>query len=131
MLVLFETAAGFALFKILDKGKNSRVEDTRSSLYSGVKRISHILKLEAFSHELKAIVADDELAIPLFGDTYGEEGYKVILVKDDYSITCYHVVSGSTHSSLCCSHAFAEVLLGLSQTSGNVFSLIESFSQLN
>ena len=40
MLVLFETPAGFALFKVLDEGKLNKVEVILSSILVSIKRKS-------------------------------------------------------------------------------------------
>ncbi|CAI9108940.1 OLC1v1008653C2 [Oldenlandia corymbosa var. corymbosa] len=48
MLVLFETPAGFALFKVLDEGKLSKVEDL-SKEFSTADSARKIVKLKAFS----------------------------------------------------------------------------------
>lgn len=48
MLVLFETPAGFALFKVLDEGKLHKVEDLPEEFESG-ESARKILKLKAFS----------------------------------------------------------------------------------
>ncbi|KAK4773511.1 hypothetical protein SAY87_028530 [Trapa incisa] len=48
MLVLFETPAGFALFKILDEGKLSKVEDLSRDFLS-VESAKKVVKLKAFS----------------------------------------------------------------------------------
>lgn len=48
MLVLFETPAGFALFKVLDEGKLSRVEDLGKD-FNSVDSARQVVKLKAFS----------------------------------------------------------------------------------
>ncbi|KAL1829477.1 hypothetical protein ACET3Z_007889 [Daucus carota] len=48
MLLLFETPAGFALFKVLDEGKLSKVEDL-SKEFDTVDAARKIVKLKAFS----------------------------------------------------------------------------------
>lgn len=48
MLVLFETPAGFALFKVLDEGKLSKVEDIWKD-FSGADTARQVVKLKAFS----------------------------------------------------------------------------------
>ncbi|KAK3025103.1 hypothetical protein RJ639_044343 [Escallonia herrerae] len=48
MLVLFETPAGFALFKVLDEGKLSKVEDL-SKEFSTPDSSRQVVKLKAFS----------------------------------------------------------------------------------
>ncbi|KAI8021682.1 putative nucleolar protein 5-2 [Camellia lanceoleosa] len=48
MLVLFETPAGFALFKVLDEGKLSKVEDLWNE-FSTAESSRQIVKLKAFS----------------------------------------------------------------------------------
>lgn len=48
MLVLFETPAGFALFKVLDEGKLSRVEDLWKN-FSSADTARQVVKLKAFS----------------------------------------------------------------------------------
>ncbi|KAK4366470.1 hypothetical protein RND71_014350 [Anisodus tanguticus] len=48
MLVLFETPAGFALFKVLDEGKLSKVEDLWKE-FSSTDSARKIVKLKAFS----------------------------------------------------------------------------------
>ncbi|EEF49729.1 nucleolar protein nop56, putative [Ricinus communis] len=48
MLVLFETPAGFALFKVLDEGKLSKVEDL-SKEFSTADSARKVVKLKAFS----------------------------------------------------------------------------------
>ncbi|XP_065853292.1 probable nucleolar protein 5-1 [Euphorbia lathyris] len=48
MLVLFETPAGFALFKVLDEGKLSKVEDL-SQEFSTSDSARKVVKLKAFS----------------------------------------------------------------------------------
>ncbi|CAI8616915.1 unnamed protein product [Vicia faba] len=48
MLLLFETAAGFALFKVLDEGKLSKVEDLQES-FSSAATARKVVKLKAFS----------------------------------------------------------------------------------
>lgn len=48
MLVLFETPAGFALFKVLDEGKLSKVEDLWKE-FSTADSARKIVKLKAFS----------------------------------------------------------------------------------
>ncbi|XP_047338387.1 probable nucleolar protein 5-2 [Impatiens glandulifera] len=48
MLVLFETPAGFALFKVLDEGKLSKVEDL-SKEFSSAESARQIVKLKAFN----------------------------------------------------------------------------------
>ncbi|KAL8113366.1 hypothetical protein AgCh_020621 [Apium graveolens] len=48
MLLLFETPAGFALFKVLDEGKLSKVEDL-SKEFDTVDSARKIVKLKAFS----------------------------------------------------------------------------------
>ncbi|CAN4096172.1 unnamed protein product [Withania somnifera] len=48
MLVLFETPAGFALFKVLDEGKLSKVEDL-STEFSTSDSARKVVKLKAFS----------------------------------------------------------------------------------
>ncbi|GMP60676.1 hypothetical protein CsSME_00023434 [Camellia sinensis var. sinensis] len=48
MLVLFETPAGFALFKVLDEGKLSKVEDLWKE-FSTAESSRQIVKLKAFS----------------------------------------------------------------------------------
>ncbi|KAI5388465.1 probable nucleolar protein 5-2 [Lathyrus oleraceus] len=48
MLLLFETAAGFALFKVLDEGKLSKVEDLQQS-FSSADTARKVVKLKAFS----------------------------------------------------------------------------------
>ncbi|KAL1833256.1 hypothetical protein DCAR_0103331 [Daucus carota subsp. sativus] len=48
MLLLFETPAGFALFKVLDEGKLSKVEDL-SKEFDTVDTARKIVKLKAFS----------------------------------------------------------------------------------
>ncbi|ESQ32278.1 hypothetical protein EUTSA_v10003966mg [Eutrema salsugineum] len=47
MLVLFETPAGFALFKVLDEGKLSNVEDL-GNLFSSAASARKMVKLQAF-----------------------------------------------------------------------------------
>lgn len=48
MLVLFETPAGFALFKVLDEGKLSKVEDLWMN-FSSADTARQVVKLKAFS----------------------------------------------------------------------------------
>ncbi|KAI4323499.1 hypothetical protein L6164_023097 [Bauhinia variegata] len=48
MLVLFETPAGFALFKVLDERKLSKVEDLWNE-FSSAETARQIVKLKAFS----------------------------------------------------------------------------------
>ncbi|XP_057495525.1 probable nucleolar protein 5-2 isoform X1 [Actinidia eriantha] len=48
MLVLFETPAGFALFKVLDEGKLSKVEDLCKE-FSSADSARQVVKLKAFS----------------------------------------------------------------------------------
>ncbi|KAG8639576.1 hypothetical protein MANES_14G155400v8 [Manihot esculenta] len=48
MLVLFETPAGFALFKVLDEGKLSKVEDL-SKEFASSESARKVVKLKAFS----------------------------------------------------------------------------------
>ncbi|KAL3528049.1 hypothetical protein ACH5RR_012705 [Cinchona calisaya] len=48
MLVLFETPAGFALFKVLDEGKLSKVEDLWKE-FSTANSARKVVKLKAFS----------------------------------------------------------------------------------
>ncbi|MCE3052499.1 Ribosomal RNA processing protein 1 A [Datura stramonium] len=48
MLVLFETPAGFALFKVLDEGKLSKVEDLWKE-FSSTDSARKVVKLKAFS----------------------------------------------------------------------------------
>lgn len=48
MLVLFETPAGFALFKVLDEGKLSKVEDLWKE-FSSSESARQVVKLKAFS----------------------------------------------------------------------------------
>ncbi|KAI3408233.1 Nop domain-containing protein [Psidium guajava] len=48
MLVLFETPAGFALFKVLDEGKLSKVEDLWKE-FSSAESARQVVKLKAFS----------------------------------------------------------------------------------
>ncbi|XP_052186696.1 probable nucleolar protein 5-2 [Diospyros lotus] len=48
MLVLFETPAGFALFKVLDEGKLSKVEDLGKE-FSTAESARQVVKLKAFS----------------------------------------------------------------------------------
>ncbi|KAK3418461.1 probable nucleolar protein 5-2 [Eucalyptus grandis] len=48
MLVLFETPAGFALFKVLDEGKVSKVEDLWQE-FSSAESAKKVVKLKAFS----------------------------------------------------------------------------------
>ncbi|KAK1287154.1 putative nucleolar protein 5-2 [Acorus calamus] len=48
MLVLFETPAGFALFKVLDEGKLSKVEDLWKD-FSSPDSARQVVKLKAFS----------------------------------------------------------------------------------
>ncbi|GFZ02832.1 NOP56-like pre RNA processing ribonucleoprotein [Actinidia rufa] len=48
MLVLFETPAGFALFKVLDEGKLSKVEDLWKE-FSTADTARQVIKLKAFS----------------------------------------------------------------------------------
>ncbi|KAK4285406.1 hypothetical protein QN277_002106 [Acacia crassicarpa] len=48
MLVLFETPAGFALFKVLDEGKLSKVEDLWQQ-FSTADAARQVVKLKAFS----------------------------------------------------------------------------------
>ncbi|KDP35364.1 hypothetical protein JCGZ_10348 [Jatropha curcas] len=48
MLVLFETPAGFALFKVLDEGKLSKVEDL-SKEFTSADTARKVVKLKAFS----------------------------------------------------------------------------------
>lgn len=48
MLVLFETPAGFALFKVLDEGKLSKVEDLWKE-FSTAESSRQVVKLKAFS----------------------------------------------------------------------------------
>ncbi|EEF29163.1 nucleolar protein nop56, putative [Ricinus communis] len=48
MLVLFETPAGFALFKVLDEGKLSKVEDL-SKEFANADSARKVVKLKAFS----------------------------------------------------------------------------------
>ncbi|KAM2089573.1 hypothetical protein ACFX1T_033497 [Malus domestica] len=48
MLVLFETPAGFALFKVLDEGKLSKVEDLWKD-FSSADKARQVVKLKAFS----------------------------------------------------------------------------------
>ncbi|KAL9296392.1 hypothetical protein ACSQ67_022288 [Phaseolus vulgaris] len=48
MLVLFETPAGFALFKVLDEGKLSKVEDLWTN-FSSADTARQVVKLKAFS----------------------------------------------------------------------------------
>ncbi|XP_057499308.1 probable nucleolar protein 5-2 [Actinidia eriantha] len=48
MLVLFETPAGFALFKVLDEGKLSKVEDLWKE-FSTADTARQVVKLKAFS----------------------------------------------------------------------------------
>ncbi|XP_052193218.1 probable nucleolar protein 5-1 [Diospyros lotus] len=48
MLVLFETPAGFALFKVLDEGKLSKVEDLWTQ-FSSAESARQVVKLKAFS----------------------------------------------------------------------------------
>ncbi|KAG4988360.1 hypothetical protein AAZX31_11G112600 [Glycine max] len=48
MLVLFETPAGFALFKVLDEGKLSKVEDLWKN-FSSADTARQVVKLKAFS----------------------------------------------------------------------------------
>lgn len=48
MLLLFETPAGFALFKVLDEGKLSKVEDLWKE-FSSVDSARQVVKLKAFS----------------------------------------------------------------------------------
>eukprot|EP01027_Heterolobosea_sp_BB2_P015704 GEZU01022471.1.p2 GENE.GEZU01022471.1~~GEZU01022471.1.p2 ORF type:complete len:171 (-),score=57.59 GEZU01022471.1:33-545(-) len=48
MLVLFETAAGFALFKVLDEGKLKNVDELAADFQSESKA-KKIVKLKAFS----------------------------------------------------------------------------------
>uniref|UniRef100_A0A2P2M332 Uncharacterized protein MANES_14G155400 n=1 Tax=Rhizophora mucronata TaxID=61149 RepID=A0A2P2M332_RHIMU len=48
MLVLFETPAGFALFKVLDEGKLSKVEDLLKE-FSSADSARKVVKLKAFS----------------------------------------------------------------------------------
>ncbi|KAK4356741.1 hypothetical protein RND71_025712 [Anisodus tanguticus] len=48
MLVLFETPAGFALFKVLDEGKLSKVEDLWKD-FSSTDSARKVVKLKAFS----------------------------------------------------------------------------------
>ncbi|KAJ7942720.1 Nucleolar protein like [Quillaja saponaria] len=48
MLVLFETPAGFALFKVLDEGKLSKVEDLLND-FSSAETTRQVVKLKAFS----------------------------------------------------------------------------------
>lgn len=48
MLVLFETPAGFALFKVLDEGKLSKVEDLWKE-FSTADAARQVVKLKAFS----------------------------------------------------------------------------------
>ncbi|CAN4106442.1 unnamed protein product [Withania somnifera] len=48
MLVLFETPAGFALFKVLDEGKLSKVEDLWKE-FSSTDSATKVVKLQAFS----------------------------------------------------------------------------------
>ncbi|XP_050223821.1 probable nucleolar protein 5-2 [Mercurialis annua] len=48
MLVLFETPAGFALFKVLDEGKLSKVEDLAKE-FSSADSARKVVKLKAFS----------------------------------------------------------------------------------
>ncbi|KAM1851149.1 hypothetical protein ACFX13_015254 [Malus domestica] len=48
MLMLFETPAGFALFKVLDEGKLSKVEDLWKD-FSNADKARQVVKLKAFS----------------------------------------------------------------------------------
>ncbi|XP_030959533.1 probable nucleolar protein 5-1 [Quercus robur] len=48
MLVLFETPAGFALFKVLDEGKLNKVEDLNKD-FSTAETARKVVKLKAFS----------------------------------------------------------------------------------
>ncbi|KAG9153609.1 hypothetical protein Leryth_008549 [Lithospermum erythrorhizon] len=48
MLLLFETSAGFALFKVLDEGKLSKVEDLAND-FSKIDSAKKVVKLKAFS----------------------------------------------------------------------------------
>ncbi|KAK4780352.1 hypothetical protein SAY87_016458 [Trapa incisa] len=48
MLVLFETPAGFALFKLLDEGKLSKVDDLTKD-FSSAESAKKVVKLKAFS----------------------------------------------------------------------------------
>ncbi|KAF7836175.1 putative nucleolar protein 5-2 [Senna tora] len=48
MLVLFETPAGFALFKVLDEGKLSKVEDLWKE-FNSAETARQVVKLKAFS----------------------------------------------------------------------------------
>ncbi|KAG9155981.1 hypothetical protein Leryth_012056 [Lithospermum erythrorhizon] len=48
MLLLFETSAGFALFKVLDEGKLSKVEDLAND-FAKIDSAKKVVKLKAFS----------------------------------------------------------------------------------
>jgi len=71
MLVLFESAAGFSLFKLLDDGSLDKPDKLYKKYFADAEKTSKIIKLKKFqgfpdvTTALQAATADGELADPL------------------------------------------------------------------
>ncbi|KGN60839.1 probable nucleolar protein 5-2 [Cucumis sativus] len=106
MLVLFETSAGFALFKVLDEGKLSKVEDL-SKDFSNAESARQIVKLKAFSKfenmsealEATTLLIDSKpskglrkfLRANCDGETLGVADSKLgNIIKEKLQIDCVH-----------------------------------------
>ncbi|XP_023546774.1 probable nucleolar protein 5-2 [Cucurbita pepo subsp. pepo] len=106
MLVLFETSAGFALFKVLDEGKLSKVEDLWKD-FSNAESARQVVKLKAFSKfenmsealEATTLLIDSKpskglrkfLRANCDGETLGVADSKLgNIIKEKLQIDCVH-----------------------------------------
>lgn len=106
MLVLFETSAGFALFKVLDEGKLNKVEDLGKD-FSNAESARQVVKLKAFSKfenmsealEATTLLIDSKpskglrkfLKANCDGETLGVADSKLgNIIKEKLQIDCVH-----------------------------------------
>ncbi|XP_022937668.1 probable nucleolar protein 5-2 [Cucurbita moschata] len=106
MLVLFETSAGFALFKVLDEGKLNKVEDLWKD-FSNAESARQVVKLKAFSKfenmsealEATTLLIDSKpskglrkfLRANCDGETLGVADSKLgNIIKEKLQIDCVH-----------------------------------------
>ncbi|KAK2364449.1 putative nucleolar protein 5-1 [Trifolium repens] len=106
MLLLFETAAGYAIFKVLKEGKLSKVEDLQNE-FSSSDSARKIVKLKAFSKfeniseatEAASLLIDSKaskglrkfLRVNCENETLGVADSKLgNIIKDKLKIECVH-----------------------------------------
>ncbi|CAK8571101.1 unnamed protein product [Lathyrus sativus] len=108
MILLFGTAAGFSLFKVLDEGKLSKVEDLQES-FSSAATARKVVKLKAFpkfentSKALKSanLLIDGKaskdlrkfLSFHCQNETLGVADTKLVsIIKEKLQLDCVHTL---------------------------------------